>query len=642
MKREQYRKKILIQTVLIVALSVFAVLFFLFSIRGLLRSEAENRLRNWNQTHVEAVENEETLIDLSKESLSQTVLLLEEENKTTEFGGQVYSFLINATGDIVAAYGELAKELGTKCDNNLSVILQEKETITYRNQLLVDGGSVQKYKLAFGESFYIAVHTTQVLENGYILSLVPASVIDDEIIAIWRIAVIIVILAMISILFGLIYSVNKKRMFNRRMSKKGKPDIVTGLPHYLVHKLRAQQLINAEQDTYAYVSFTIDKFNLISELSSRSYCDSLLKTVADSIRVWIKEDETFARVHDDLFGMLLKYNDEINFRQRLTRMFKYAGDIPITDNNFCNITFHCGVCLVGLETDIDKVISRARKARKSLGVGSTANITFYQNDAGKHTNNDQIATDAIKALEDQRFYVYLQPKYRMESEKIAGAEALIRWNHETYGLLTPNVFLPLLEEKGMVTKIDFFVLETVCNMIRSWINDGKQAVPVSINLSAKHLENPLFIQELLGIVDQYQVPHELIELEYPETAVYDMKQELQVAMKQLQELGFIISIDNFGAGVSAVHLLKELPIHILKLDKGLIKDFEESEFSNKDRTIVTHIISYAKSMNMEVVAEGVETMGQREMLREESCDMIQGYYYHKPMPLLEFEALLEV
>lgn len=624
MKRERYRKKILLQSVLIVALSIFAVLFFLFSIRGLLLSEAENRLKNWNQSQVERLDKGET-----------------PKQSTAEFDGQVFSFLIDETGNVVEAYSELAKDIVRQDINNLYFVLQGNETVAYRTHLHEIGGLVEKYKLLSGQSYYAAVQPTQIIDNGYIVSLVPASVIDDEITGIWRITVTIVVLAMTSILFGLIYSVYKKRTFNRRMSKNGKPDPITGLPHYLLHKLQAQQLINAEQATYAYVSFSIDKFNLISELSSRSYCDSLLKTLADSLKAWIKDDETLARVHDDLFGMLLKFDDEIKFRQRLTRMFKYAGDIPITDNNFCNISFHSGVCLVGHETDVDRVISRARKARKSFGTSSIANINFYQSSTTGHNNNDQILKEALKAFEEKRFYIYLQAKYRLESEKIAGAEALIRWNHETYGLLTPNVFLPLLEEKGMITKIDFFVLESVCGIIRNWIQDGKQAVVVSVNLSVKHLENRLLVQDLLDIVDQHQVPHNLIEFEFPETAVYDMRQELLDAMKQLHALGFIISIDNFGAGVSAVHLLKELPIHILKLDKGLIKDFEEAEFSNKDRTIVTHIISYAKSRNMEVVAEGVETEGQREMLREESCDMIQGYYYQRPMPSQEFGKLLE-
>lgn len=624
MKRERYRKKILLHMVLIVALSIFAVLFFLFSIKGLLLSEAEDNLLAYNQTQVTELDQGGTW-----------------KQNTNEFEGQIYSFLMDDSGNIVDAYGDRAKEIAKRNSNNLSIVLQDKETAAYRIQLQENNGLVEKHKLLSGESYYFAVHIAEVIENGYVISLVPASVIDDEIVGIWRIVLAIVILASISILFGLIYSVYKKRTFYRRMSKKGKPDPVTGLSHYLVHKLRAQQLINAEKNIYAYVSFSIDKYNLISELSSKSYCDCLLKTLADGLKGWIKEDETLARVHDDLFGMLLKYDDEIKFRQRLTRMFKYAGDIPITENNFCNITFHSGVCLVGRETDIDKVIARARKARKHSGVNSIASINFYQSSKAAHKNNDLIVNDAKEALEEKRFYVYLQPKYRLESEKIAGAEALVRWNHETYGLLSPNVFLPLLEETEMITQIDYFVLESVCDMIRGWIQEGKQAVPVSINLSVKHLLNPLFVQEILDIVDQHQVPHELIEFEFPETAVYDMKQELLDVMKQLHVLGFILSIDNFGAGALAVHLLKELPIHILKLDKGLIRDYEESEYTNKDRTIVTHIISYAKSMNMKVLAEGVETMEQKEILREESCDMIQGFYYQKPMPLQEFEKLLE-
>jgi EAL domain-containing protein (putative c-di-GMP-specific phosphodiesterase class I)/GGDEF domain-containing protein len=641
MKKEQSHKRLLTQVVLISALSIIAALFFLFSIRGLLLAEAESRMLSHNYKYVNLLKDNEEFYATQDSNFSQEVVTLDDNYTTTDFDGQISSFLVDSVGNVLITFGKNANEVSNQNENFLGQFLSDVIEAEYNDKLQSGDGFVKKYRLSSGESWFMAVRQTEVIANGYVVSIVPVAIVDDEIASIWNIAIVIIVLAIISILLGVFYSVYNKKFNNRRMSRNGKPDTVTGLPHYMVHKLKSQQLMNQELDTYAYVSFSIDKFNLISELSGKEYCDYLLKAVADILSNWVKKDETFARVHDDLFGMLLKYDEELKFRQRLIRMFKHAGDIPITENNFCNITFHGGVCLVEKELDIDKVITRAKKARGNVGVGSIANINFYQGRSAGNNNNEQIAKEAAQALYDERFLVYLQPKYRLESEKIAGAEALIRWNHPSYGLLTPNVFLPLLEENGMITQIDFYVLETVCKFIRDWLRDEKKAVPVSVNLSARHLENHLFIQKLLEIVDSYEIPHELIEFEFPENAVYDTRNELLEAMKQLQQLGFIISIDNFGAGLSAVQLLKELPIHILKIDKGLIKDFEDIEFSDKDRTIVTHIISYAKSMNMEVLVEGVETQGQKEMLQAQACDMIQGYYYQKPMPPQEFERLLE-
>lgn len=636
MRKEKDRKKILIQLALVVALGIFAVLFFLFSVRGLLLTEAENRLLSINKRQVKEITEIKPLLDGLKE---KEQLITHTKVTTTDFGGQVHGFVLDEEGAILAFIGEEARLVGERNENQLGLFLPDTDRENYRSKINREDGSIEKLKLPLGV-YYIAIRITDVIPKGYLVSIVPASIVDKEIASIWHIAIVIIILSITTVLFGAVYSIYKRKTHNRRLSKDGKPDFVTGLPHYMVHKSKAQQLINAEQDTYAYVSFSVDKYSLILQLSGKEYCNYLLKSIADILSNWVKEDETLARVHEDLFGMMLKYDDELSFRQRLIRMFKHAGDIPNTENNFCNVTFRSGVCLVEGETDIDKVIARAKRARIRRDGGLVANIEFFQSKTNKR-NLEMIVKEAESAVYEQRLLVYLQPKFRMESNKISGAEALVRWNHPKYGFLTPNVFLPLLEENGLITQIDFFVLETVCKQVREWLNRDLKVLPISVNLSIKQLENHLFIQKLIEIVDQYEVPHELIEFEFPESAVYDKVNELLSSMKQLYYLGFILSIDNVGAGFSAIHMLKELPIHIIKIDKGLIKDYEDIEFTDKDRTLVTHIISYAKTMNLEVLAGGVETKDQKDMLEAQSCDMVQGYYYHRPMPLNEFEKLLE-
>lgn len=363
MRKEQSRKKILIQMVFVSALSIFAALFFLFSVRGLLLTEANNRLRSINRKQAKAV-NEEASYLTSYLDAGQDIIFLEDKNRYTEFDGQIYSYVLNKTGEVVVVFGDGAKQVSDQNDNEFRQFLPSVSLEDYRMKVGNEDGAVGKYRLLSGEYFYMAVRVTELLPGGYIISIVPAPIVDREIEFVWKIAVAIIVLAMICIMFGVIYSVYKRKISNRRMGQYGKLDHVTGLPHYKEHKQRAQQLINAERNTYAYVSFSIDKFNLISELSEKAYCDYLLKGVAEIVSNWVNEDETLARVHDDLFGMLLKYDDELKFKQRLIHMLKHAGDIPITENNFCTITFRSGVSVVKNETSIDKVIDRARKARE--------------------------------------------------------------------------------------------------------------------------------------------------------------------------------------------------------------------------------------------------------------------------------------
>lgn len=635
MLKEQKNRRLFLHIMLVIVISISAILFFLFSIKGLLLSESKQRLIEINKQSIK-ISNEYDTALLFDMSGTSEVVTIPDSNHDYDWNNSAYSFLVNDHGNIVAVFGKTSME-------NLPYIelfLDEINLSDLKQALYEDENQVKQYNLKSGESIYATILEASVASSGYVITIVSKQLVTKEINSVFYIAITIIILVFVALILAFIYYYYQQSSAIRKSNKSGKPDVVTGLPQYSIHKAIAQKYINAEKYTYAYVSFNIDKYTLIAELNGRSYCDYLLKGVAQIISNWIKEEETFARFQDDVFGMLLIYDDELKFRQRLIRILKHAGDIPMNENNFCKITFRSGVCIVGKETDIDRVIARAKKARLKVGDQTIANISFYQNKTAIVNESSQLIKEVSDAFYRNQFLVFFQPKYRIESEEIVGIEALVRWNHPKNGLLGPNVFLPLLESNGIVTQIDIYVLESVCEHMREWINNGKSVVPVSINLSAQHLKEQSFLQDIVDIVDSHHIPHQLIEFEFPEIAVYENREELIKVMKSLSELGFILSVDNFGASYSSIHLLNELPIHALKIDKALIRDLEDVEFSDKDRTIVMHIISYAKSMKVEVVAEGVETKGQHDLLQEQKCDVIQGYYYQKPMPPEELALLL--
>jgi len=202
------------------------------------------------------------------------------------------------------------------------------------------------------------------------------------------------------------------------------------------------------------------------------------------------------------------------------------------------------------------------------------------------------------------------------------------------------MFIPYLERDGAIEKIDQFVLDRVCYKLDLWKKAGKKLYPVSVNLSRLHLNNPDLVEILCGIVDKYDISHELIEFELTESAAYDNKEYLLTVMHQLRGHGFKLSMDDFGTGYSSLSLLKDMPLNVLKIDKSFVDDIDTYSEEHKERLIIKDIIGMTKHMNVDSLAEGVETFEQKELLKEWGCQFIQGYYYSKPIPMDEYELLL--
>ena len=239
------------------------------------------------------------------------------------------------------------------------------------------------------------------------------------------------------------------------------------------------------------------------------------------------------------------------------------------------------------------------------------------------------------ALAAGEFQVYLQPKYSPADERLVGAEALVRWNSPEKGLIQPSRFIPIFEENGFITKLDDFMIAQVSKLLAEWTVQGKRMVPVSVNVSRAHFALEGLAEHISQLVDSYGPRHELLELEVTESAFFDDKEILISTVKQLKVYGFSISMDDFGAGYSSLNSLKDIPLDVLKLDGEF---FRGSDESGRGAVIVEEAIRLARELNMRVVAEGVERREQVDFLACLGCDMIQGVYYAKPMPVEELEA----
>jgi len=230
--------------------------------------------------------------------------------------------------------------------------------------------------------------------------------------------------------------------------------------------------------------------------------------------------------------------------------------------------------------------------------------------------------------------VYLQPKYSPKEEELSGAEALVRWISPEEGFVPPNRFIPIFEKNGFILKLDDYMISEVARQQAQWISEGKNVVPISVNVSRAHFTKVDLAEHICRLVEQYNVPHEVIELELTESAFFEDKEVLLGTVRKLREYGFTVSMDDFGAGYSSLNSLKEIPLDVIKLDAEFFRGNDEA---GKGKIIVNETIDLAKKLNMRTVAEGIETKEQVDFLAELGCDLIQGYYFAKPMPLKEFE-----
>jgi EAL domain-containing protein (putative c-di-GMP-specific phosphodiesterase class I) len=252
------------------------------------------------------------------------------------------------------------------------------------------------------------------------------------------------------------------------------------------------------------------------------------------------------------------------------------------------------------------------------------------------TRGKEILMKFPTALANNEFLVYYQPKVELHSNKLAGAEALVRWRVGSE-IVPPIQFLPMLERNGEICRLDFYVFETVCRDIRGWMDEKRDIPVISSNFSRWHLRDKDFVDELLRIADKYGVDHKYLEIEVTETTNIEEYSTLRDVVKKIKDNGLSVSIDDFGTGYSSLNMLKEVPVDVLKMDKSLLDQKNNpDELHANDKIMIKHIVGLASDMGIKVLSEGVETIEQREFLKNVGCDYIQGYLYDRPMPEEEF------
>ena len=416
-------------------------------------------------------------------------------------------------------------------------------------------------------------------------------------------------------------------------------DSLTGLPNRTMFINQMNKLIKKvrlQSQMLAVLFLDLDRFKYVNDTLGHSVGDMLLKQVAERILSCVRSADTVSRLGGDEFtlaldgiedrGVVANIADKIC--TKLGEPYSFNGkDIYVTASIGISIHPDDGVDIGELMKRADTAMFKAKERGGSF--------LFYEPEMeAVVTNKVEIEQDLRQSLDREELDVYYQPKYDLQTSKVMGIEALVRWNHPEKGLVGPNDFIPLAEETGLISEVGLWVLITSCVQVKSWIDKGHKAMPVSVNLSGRQLENGDITAQVAHVLAESGLKPEYLELEITESIIMKRPEEVISILHQLKAMGVKLSIDDFGTGYSSLNYLRKFPIDLLKIDKAFVRDIETN---NEDRLIVKGIIALAKSLNLEVLAEGVETGEQQKLLEEEGCDYIQGYYIGKPMKSEDFE-----
>ena len=400
-------------------------------------------------------------------------------------------------------------------------------------------------------------------------------------------------------------------------------DNLTGLSNYSKWLIDTKEFAAKNDNLYSVITFEIcDYISLLSIIGSKK-CEKLIIKISN----WLKEQENdiTCRMRGEMFSILTLESDIDSLKNRARQLLKYISD----SNNFSSIKIRGGIYIANSHDDIN---TAAEKSRLALHASSNNELLVYTDKLYEEIKEEKTLELHIEdALENDEFMLYIQPKISTKTGKIGGAEALTRWNYKHEKILAPYKFIPLFERTGYITKLDFKIFEYVCIFLKSVIDSGKKPVKISVNVSRYTLDYKNYIKTLNEIRNRYNIPINLIELEITEGMYTENTDDIQKFVNMLKKEGYSISIDDFGSGYSNLNSIANLDFDVIKLDKSLCN----MEGLNKD-LILDAIISIAKKTGHSVVCEGIETKEMVEKMAMLGADLIQGYYYDKPLEKEEF------
>ena len=510
-----------------------------------------------------------------------------------------------------------------------------------------DGESLENSEQHVGLPFWLPME----LSDGTRLvgkAFININLRDVLILCILAIAIAVMLFIIFIMLIANAIKVRKNR---KKMTEIFFMDDVTGKHNWMWFLTTAEQQLKKKKNAgvkFAVLDIVFVNYRNFCVCHSVADGEKMLCRVNDVIESRLAKNELIAHYASANFVALMRYTDRDKLEERIKSIIDELSRID-DDHKF---SFHVGIYRIKeslgengkkikrKDVDIDRDYNNACTARATLSDNDDSAIAFFDEKMVEEQKwIDTVVEKQEKAIIDEEFVVYYQPKYDPRTDELRGAEALIRWMSPESGMIPPGRFIPIFEKNGFITEIDHYMLRHVALDQKKWLDKGYKCVPVSVNVSRAHFIESDLAEQIRDIVDEAGAPHNLIEIELTESAFFDDKNAMIRTIKKLKEYGFAVSMDDFGAGYSSLNSLKEMPLDVLKLDADF---FRNDEGDGRGQIVVAEAIKLAKNLNMRTVAEGVEIKEQVEFLADQGCDMIQGYYYAKPMPGEEYEGKMNV
>lgn len=554
----------------------------------------------------------------------------------TSYRGESYSYIVEPSGDIVSG-----PYIGDG-EKNVFAIL---EGIDVHNKTIMEQlkNDIRKDKSGYArlygsEESYIQY--TSMEQNGwYFINKTSAASIDK--VKNYVMNITYLLFGGVFLLFGcsVLYTTRLERKKNQQMYQMLYHDNVTGGRTYQYFCEESTKILALTERKAALLVMDIENFKLINEIFGYEKGDAVLQFITKTWEAWVKQDEIFARRTSDRYVILAFYEETQELDKRIKEFVNSLVEGQTEHGNSYVIRPKLGIYLIqNNKEDIQKMLNYASMAYSTAKNEKGLEYAVYDSKYKEALLEDKLLEDQMEqAYKNQEYIVYYQPKYDSQTKEIAGAEALVRWRKPDGTLIPPYRFIPIAEKSRFIVKLDQYIFEMVCRQQREWMDAGFDLIPISVNLSREHLRDENFVQSYQNIRQQYKVPISSIELEITESAIFENQEEFIEIVDKLHKLEFKILMDDFGTGYSSLMMLKNVHIDVMKLDKSFVDDYNDS----CGEKVIKCVVQLAKSMDIAVTAEGVETKEQYEFLKSLGCDMIQGYYFAKPMPKEEFEALLK-
>jgi diguanylate cyclase (GGDEF)-like protein len=445
------------------------------------------------------------------------------------------------------------------------------------------------------------------------------------------------------------YAVERKimeeaaRAMALQMAHSAQHDFLTGLPNRMLLNDRVSQAIALaprHMNQVAVLFLDIDRFKHINDSLGHATGDKLLQSIARRLVACVRPSDTVSRQGGDEFVILLSEAEQwADAATVATRVLRSVAEAHLIDQHDLHVTTSIGISVYPDDgADAESLIKNADTAMYQAKANGRQSYQFFKPEMNTRAVERQSIEESLRrALEREEFQLHYQPKIDLRTGAITGAEALLRWMHPTRGSVPPAEFIPVAEDCGLIVPIGNWVLREACRQARAWVADGLPETAMAVNVSAIEFQSGTFVNDVRVVLDETGLDPSLLELELTEGVLMKQVGSTAAILQELRESGIQVAVDDFGTGYSSLSYLRKFPIDALKIDQSFVRHITAT---GDDTSIVTAVISMARSLKLRVIAEGVETLEQLDFLREHQCDEAQGFLFSRPVPPRQFAELL--